>query len=263
MVHSLAQFAQIAGILVRAHRGVVAAIGIAAAVAPAAIAQPANDLCTNAAVLPADTVVVGNNLNATGDVAASSCGFGDFNDVWYRFTALTTGTHVIDTAFSAFDTTLSVFDMCGGTEIACNDDVEFGDPTSLVLVHMTPGQSIRIRIAGFAGDEGNFEVYITAPSSPPTGACCVGSSCSATTEPECTGPNTRFAGVNTICNAPGDLTIPCCKADFDQSGATTLQDLFDYLGAWFDTSPSADINGGGVTLQDLFDYLTGYFAQGC
>lgn len=54
-----------------------------------------------------------------------------------------------------------------------------------------------------------------------------------------------------------------CPADFDRSGTPTLQDLFDYLGAWFADSPAADFDGlSGVTLQDLFDYL-GAFFEGC
>lgn len=56
---------------------------------------------------------------------------------------------------------------------------------------------------------------------------------------------------------------PRCPADFNSDGASSLQDLFDFLTAWFSGNPSADINGvGGVTLQDLFDFLTAWFA-GC
>ena len=51
--------------------------------------------------------------------------------------------------------------------------------------------------------------------------------------------------------------------DFNNSGTVTVQDLFDYLAAWFAASPSADFNGSGtVTVQDLFDFLAAFFA-GC
>lgn len=54
-----------------------------------------------------------------------------------------------------------------------------------------------------------------------------------------------------------------CLADFNNDGSATLQDLFDFLNAWFVNDPAADVNGvGGVTLQDIFDYLGAYFA-GC
>ena len=56
--------------------------------------------------------------------------------------------------------------------------------------------------------------------------------------------------------------VGCCKADFNQSGAVTSQDLFDFLAAWFAHAVSADINGSGsVTSQDLFDFLAAWFAK--
>jgi hypothetical protein len=59
-------------------------------------------------------------------------------------------------------------------------------------------------------------------------------------------------------------TLPgCCKADFNQSGQVSVQDIFDFLAAWFAGSPAADFNGAsGITVQDIFDFLTAWFA-GC
>jgi len=52
-------------------------------------------------------------------------------------------------------------------------------------------------------------------------------------------------------------------ADFDTSGAVTVQDIFDFLNAWFVGSINADINySGAVTVQDIFDFLNAWFA-GC
>jgi hypothetical protein len=56
---------------------------------------------------------------------------------------------------------------------------------------------------------------------------------------------------------------PRCIADFNGSGAVTVQDIFDFLAAYFTANPAADVNGSGsVTVQDIFDYLASYFA-GC
>lgn len=56
---------------------------------------------------------------------------------------------------------------------------------------------------------------------------------------------------------------PICLGDFDGSGDVTLQDLFDFLSAFFAGQGRADINNSGdVTLQDVFDYLTHFFG-GC
>ncbi len=60
---------------------------------------------------------------------------------------------------------------------------------------------------------------------------------------------------------------PLCRADFNCTGGgnagVTVQDLFDFLAAWFESSPRADINGQvGVTVQDIFDFIATWFA-GC
>ena len=70
---------------------------------------------------------------------------------------------------------------------------------------------------------------------------------------------------------PSTLTVagllvpsdPVCPADFNRTGGVTVQDIFDFLAAWFTGSPLADFNGlGGVTVQDIFDFLAAWFT-GC
>jgi hypothetical protein len=53
-----------------------------------------------------------------------------------------------------------------------------------------------------------------------------------------------------------------CPADFNADGTLAVQDIFDYLNAWFGGSPTADFNGGGLSVQDIFDYLNAWFT-GC
>ena len=54
-----------------------------------------------------------------------------------------------------------------------------------------------------------------------------------------------------------------CRADFNGAGGTNVQDIFDFLAAWFVGDPRADFNGvGGNTVQDIFDFLSAWFA-GC
>lgn len=56
---------------------------------------------------------------------------------------------------------------------------------------------------------------------------------------------------------------PPCRADFNNAGGVTVQDIFDFLSAWFANVPSADFNNaGGITVQDIFDYLSAWFT-GC
>ena len=54
-----------------------------------------------------------------------------------------------------------------------------------------------------------------------------------------------------------------CAADFNQSGTVSVQDIFDFLAAYFSNSPAADVNASGtVSVQDIFDFLAAYFV-GC
>jgi hypothetical protein len=54
-----------------------------------------------------------------------------------------------------------------------------------------------------------------------------------------------------------------CFADFNGQGGVTVQDIFDFLSAFFSNSVLADVNeSGAVTVQDVFDYLAAYFG-GC
>jgi hypothetical protein len=51
-----------------------------------------------------------------------------------------------------------------------------------------------------------------------------------------------------------------CHADFNGTASVSVQDIFDFLGAWFAGQPRADFNGvNGVTVQDIFDFLTAWF----
>jgi hypothetical protein len=66
-----------------------------------------------------------------------------------------------------------------------------------------------------------------------------------------------------VSNLQNGTANPCCRADFNGQGGVTVQDIFDFLAAWFALAPAADFNQqGGVTVQDIFDFLSAWF-QGC
>lgn len=57
--------------------------------------------------------------------------------------------------------------------------------------------------------------------------------------------------------------LSICTGDFNCSGSVTIQDVFDYLNAFFNNDPTADFNqSGAISTQDIFDLLNAYFA-GC
>ena len=72
-------------------------------------------------------------------------------------------------------------------------------------------------------------------------------------------------GTNPAGNPEGFiLTVPkYCIADMDDNGLVSVQDLFDFLFAYFNNSVLADVTMDyTVTVQDVYDFLEGYFA-GC
>ena len=100
----------------------------------------------------------------------------------------------------------------------------------------------------------------------PNGLCCAGATCQANVAPgQCTGPNRAFL-TGSECNASGNQVGPCCKADFNHAGGITVQDIFDFLSAWFAGNPIANITGNGQgppSVQSIFDFLSTWFAKGC
>ncbi len=59
--------------------------------------------------------------------------------------------------------------------------------------------------------------------------------------------------------------LPCasCHPDINCSGTVNVQDIFDFLAAWFAGSPVGDYNGlNGNTIADIFAFLSAWFA-GC
>lgn len=54
--------------------------------------------------------------------------------------------------------------------------------------------------------------------------------------------------------------VSLCPGDWNDDGATTVQDIFDFLASYFVND--ADVNADGTTtVQDIFDFLSGYFGN--
>jgi hypothetical protein len=166
----------------------------------AGMASAQSDDCGSAIAI-GDGTVAGDTTGFTG-VDESSCAFSDTIDGWYEYTATCTGNAVASTCNqAAFDTTLSAFDACGGTELACNDDSGgCSGNTSVASFPVVSGNTYLVRIAGYNGASGTFSLTMscelplanddcataelvaalpftttvdnsTAASSPPAGSC--------------------------------------------------------------------------------------------
>ena len=91
----------------------------------------------------------------------SSCGGNGAPDVSYTLTAPVDGMYVIDTFGSDIDTILAVFDgVCGGDELACNNNDPDNSPQSRVSVPLTAGQTVTVVADGFALQGGDVQINV-------------------------------------------------------------------------------------------------------
>lgn len=142
-------------------------------------AAPPNDTCGNAQVITVNSLntpqtITGTNVNATSDLAASGCSLGDDLDVWYALTATIAGNYTFDTLDGLLDdTSLAIYSACGGTRLACNDDIDVGAGIfwSRITIPLIVGQSIRVRVAGYDDASGPFNLNVVATVSPANDAC--------------------------------------------------------------------------------------------
>ncbi len=118
----------------------------------------------------------------------------------------------------------------------------------------------------------------------PSGVCCRGSTCatgfadaaacSAALDTVAVGAQAKFVATSTVCNTPvtvpgtlGNITSPCCYANYNHNTQLEVQDIFDFLNDWFAGKKAAIVGGDGATgtlaVQNIFDFLNSWFAGGC
>lgn len=117
-----------------------------------------SNACADAPVIGYGTVS-GTTVGATND--GDGCGSSSFTaDVWFRFVAPETRTVSVDTFGSGFDTVLSVRTGCPGTGFTrvCNDDAS--GLQSAVAFSAVIGTTYWIRVSGFDGATGPFELRV-------------------------------------------------------------------------------------------------------
>jgi autotransporter-associated beta strand protein len=103
------------------------------------------------------------------------------------------------------------------------------------------------------------------------GVCCRGATCDASIDQvSCVGAGTAgasFSIASGTCNSGLSTSTPCCYADFNKVNGISVQDIFDFLNAWFSGSlyaiPGGDGASGTLAVQNIFDFLNAWFAGGC
>ncbi len=226
-----------------------------------------DDDCADAVAVPVLGSIAFDTTGATTDGPTTGCPFAVENDLWFRYTALCS--HGQDLTFSicgaSFDTRMAIYagHSCPvGAPLGCSDDSPMcAGPHSSVTVNTVANAPYLIRIGGAGGATGTGTLAVSCAT--PTGGCCWGTRCSVVTSAACAGLAGFYLGNGAACNAPGNPLAPCCLANFTRPGDLSVQDLFDFLAAYFAGNLAADINeSGALSVQDIFDYVAAYFV-GC
>ena len=176
---------------------------------PAPDAAEAADNCADAQMVCPGNTYYGSTVGANSDGSASCATSSTTADVWYYYVPKTNGTLAVETCGSGYDTALSLHDGCPGlssNELDCNDDYCY--PHSRVSTSVIAGQEYWIRVSGWDGSTGSFQMAVTGPD------------CDAAVE----------------CNNNG---IPDeCELDCNSNGLPDDCDIAD--------NPSLDQNGNGI-----------------
>lgn len=128
-----------------------------------------NDNCATATAISEVVDLAFSTVGSTQSGVNPGCG-GSTNpyDIWYVYTASYSGSAVFDLCGSAFDTRLALYDMCGGTVLACNDDA--CGLSSDFFYTVTATTSYYVQVGGYNADVGTGYLSIAFEDTEWTGA---------------------------------------------------------------------------------------------
>jgi hypothetical protein len=227
----------------------------------------ANDSCANAIPVTVGSSTNGNTIGATNDGTASCGGNQSGPDVWYSFIAPSNGFFQFDTCANLnHDSVLSLFDACGGTQIACEDSSGCAiSPTSATIItQLELGQRVLVRVSGSNRRSGPFTLNVNEYTQPaPSNDTCAGaievfdgleflstvgagsdglSGCEGT-------PLYRELYYSYVASCTGEVSVSTCGSGFD-----TLAFVYDACGG---TILSCDNNGCGSSASLVFSSTAG------
>ncbi|MBI1189596.1 MAG: hypothetical protein GC200_02805 [Tepidisphaera sp.] len=136
--------------------------------------QIANDTCATAQAVAEGTFTF-NPCGAYVDDGFASCAVSD-KDAWYQYIPTFTGEARFETCGATYDTVLSVYDGCGGLELACNDNWDSGpggctaSRSRIGRLAVTQGHPVWVRVGAIGTLFGTPVGSLTISQAPPPAA---------------------------------------------------------------------------------------------
>ena len=170
----------------------IAALLASTVLASATLAQ--GETCATATAISGTGTFAFSNIGSTNDGPFACGNIGA--DVWFAWTATTNSSLEFSTCDPAtdFDTVVAMYDACGGTFLACDNDSGCNFSSELSFTP-TNGTTYLIRIGGAGGATGNGVLTIEVPL--PDGGCTDPSIGADVIVGELTGPS-NYAGQNGV-----------------------------------------------------------------
>ena len=129
--------------------------------------NPPNDLCTNAIPLSCDVLTQGNATNSTPTVAINYQILATNNDLFYSFTATTTGNHTFTLSNFIDDKDLMIYANCSSNTHIGNTNAASENNPETTTLSCTAGTTYILRIIDYDATGGTFNIKVTCPPPPP------------------------------------------------------------------------------------------------
>jgi Trypsin-like peptidase domain len=203
---------------------------------------PANDVVGGAVVLPDSLSYFSQwTTNATDDTGLTCSSSGTiYKGIWFSYTPTLTGTGIVDTCASTFDTKIEIFNS-SMTSLGCNDD-SCGLQSSFSFA-CTAGQTYYICAGGYGGASGQLQIRAH-------------SVCASSAVPS----NDQCAGAWALSDSPF-YTYESTVCATDDTGLTCLGTA--YKGVWFTYTPQVTGNATVDTCGSGFDTKIEVFSGAC
>jgi len=123
-----------------------------------------NDVCAGSIAINEVTDLYFDTSPATASGDHPGCGGTSAPiDLWYAYTATSSGIGTFGLCGSSYDTRLAIWDACGGSVLACNDDngPMCGGLQSSIAIIVTTGNTYYVQVGGYETNTGTGNLTIT------------------------------------------------------------------------------------------------------